>query len=237
MFSYRILLVATVLSTVTNTLAHPQLSQRAVSIIICNALNAYPKLTSNLQDKPACVNKHWDFRSMRELGDDWVKTDGPLKFSSEGLVMGMKPPTNFEQYESDKGEIFNVDLGTGFGMNASFHMQFGRVTATMRASTNKGIITNLVAMGDNGDEIDTEFVGGHPDRFESNYFWGEDLIYTVNGGKHAVSSPNGIGDWHEYSINWTPEKLEWYLDGTLVRTRLQSDTCSGRGCVYPTAPA
>ncbi|KAG2186042.1 hypothetical protein INT43_002480, partial [Umbelopsis isabellina] len=184
----------------------------------------------------ACKSGHWDFASMKELGDDWVQTDGPLDFSSEGLVMRLEPPTNFEQYDDDRGETLNAHLGTGFGMNATFYMQYGRVTARMRASTVKGIITNFVNMGDNGDEIDTEFVGGHPERFESNYFWGQQLIYTVNGGKHAITSPNGIADMHEYTINWTPERLEWYLDGTLVRTRLQSDTCGDNGCVYPTAP-
>lgn len=151
--------------------------------------------------------------------------------------MKVDPPSNFGQYENDLGETLNTELGTGFGMNSTFYMQFGRVTARMRASTMPGIITNFVNMADNGDEIDIEFVGGHPNRFESNYFWGQDIIYTVNGGKHSVSSPNGIADIHEYTINWTPERLEWYLDGNLVRTKLQADTCDDNGCAYPTAPA
>lgn len=35
---------------------------------------------------------------------------------------------------------------------------------------------------------------------------------------------NTYDNWHEYEIKWTPEKIEWYVDGELGRSVLKSST-------------
>jgi beta-glucanase (GH16 family) len=82
-------------------------------------------------------------------------------------------------------------------------------------------------------EIDaSEIYGSRPDVTESN-FWraGGD----AGAGDHNVNNPpsgnsganinppnayvaGGTTNWHRYGINWAPAKLQWFIDGVLVRT-------------------
>lgn len=74
--------------------------------------------------------------------------------------------------------------------------------------------------------------------FRTNYFWGKTVEYTVNGGIHEV--PNGAVDqtFHKYTIDWTPDKIDWLVDDKVVRSRLKADTCDGKGqCKFPSQPA
>ncbi len=82
-------------------------------------------------------------------------------------------------------------------------------------------------------EIDiSEIYGSRPDVTESN-FWRANG--DVGAGNHNVNNPpsgaNGINinppnaylaggttGWHRYGINWTGSKLQWFIDGVLVRT-------------------
>lgn len=36
--------------------------------------------------------------------------------------------------------------------------------------------------------------------------------------------PNTFSQWHDYEIDWTPEKISWSVDGQLARTVLKKDT-------------
>lgn len=46
-------------------------------------------------------------------------------------------------------------------------------------------------------------------------------------------------EWHDYEIRWTPEKIEWYVDGELGRTQLKSETWNetANQWDYPQTPA
>jgi beta-glucanase (GH16 family) len=82
-------------------------------------------------------------------------------------------------------------------------------------------------------EIDvTEIYGSKPDISESNFHKADGQIgaQNVNVGNLASDS-NGINinppnafvagatnDWHTYGINWTANRLDWYIDGVLVRS-------------------
>jgi len=67
------------------------------------------------------------------------------------------------------------------------------------------------------DEIDFEWIGSKPLEAQSNYF-GKGNTETYNrGGVHPVSS-DAAQNFHKYSIEWTKEKITWFLDDQLVRT-------------------
>jgi beta-glucanase (GH16 family) len=82
-------------------------------------------------------------------------------------------------------------------------------------------------------EVDvTEIYGSRPDVSESNFHRTGGNIGAAN---HNVNSPGssstgknvnppnafvagGTNSWHTYGVNWTANKLEWFVDGVKVRT-------------------
>ena len=82
-------------------------------------------------------------------------------------------------------------------------------------------------------EVDVfEIYGSRPDVAESNF---HKTGGNIGAGAHNVNSPpssslgkninppnafvaGGTQNWHTYGINWTANKLEWFIDGIKVRT-------------------
>jgi hypothetical protein len=82
-------------------------------------------------------------------------------------------------------------------------------------------------------EVDvSEIYGPRPDISESNYHRTGGNIgardHNVNSPPSSAAGANinppnafvtgGTNGWHRYGINWTGTKLEWFVDGVLVRT-------------------
>lgn len=67
-------------------------------------------------------------------------------------------------------------------------------------------------------EIDVwEWYAHQPDRYITNFFNAEGC-----GAEYRYSYPNGAADvldWHRYSIEWTKEKIDFFIDQTLVVSR------------------
>lgn len=109
-------------------------------------------------------------------------------------------------------------------------MHYGRLSATLKSAPVGGAITAVILLADGGDEIDVELLGGEqkgrahepltaiclfvclfvdvrwligdPNHVQSNYFYGHNILYTVNGGYHEISGPAVFDDYHTYSIDW-----------------------------------
>jgi beta-glucanase (GH16 family) len=45
-----------------------------------------------------------------------------------------------------------------------------------------------------------------------------------NSGNISVDGDDTFNDWHTYEIDWTPEKVDWVVDGSILRTLKKSDT-------------
>jgi beta-glucanase (GH16 family) len=85
---------------------------------------------------------------------------------------------------------------------------------------------------DYGEMDVTEIYGSKPDISESNFHRAGGNIgarnHNVNNPTSSSSSLNvnapnplvagGTNGWHTYGINWTGTRLDWYIDGILVRT-------------------
>lgn len=62
--------------------------------------------------------------------------------------------------------------------------------------------------------------GGTPHFYDKNIGdqWDQDT--TGSGGK-AYTNPSGADfndDYHVFGINWSPDKIEWYVDGVIYNT-------------------
>lgn len=159
------------------------------------------------KDKASC-----DFTSGE--CDAFSELDGTsLEYNDKGAVFAIKKDGNAPTVETDK------------------YIFFGRVDVDLQIAPGGGIITSVVLESDDLDEIDWEWVGSDDGHVLTNYFGkgGDDGTYN-RGGTHDVSSASST--FHTYSIDWTPESINWMVDGTSVRTLSKADA-NGK---YPQSP-
>ncbi|KAF1735392.1 putative glycosidase crf1 [Beauveria bassiana] len=118
-------------------------------------------------------------------------------------------------YDS-RGAIVAMDApGQAPTLRSDNYLFFGRVDVEMQAAPGKGIVTSLVLLSDDLDEIDFETVGFDNKQIQSNYFSkGDDSVFD-RGGNHAVDNP--LGAIHKYTFEWTPEKIDWIINGAVVK--------------------
>ncbi|KAM3486138.1 hypothetical protein MY8738_000640 [Beauveria namnaoensis] len=107
---------------------------------------------------------------------------------------------------------------------------FGRVEVEMQAAPGPGVISTVVLLSDDLDEIDWEAIGSDTNRIQSNIFSKGDQNYHKLGGFHPVDGVSG--KFHKYTIDWTPRRIEWSVDGTVQRTL----TAEEAGARFPTSP-
>ncbi|KAJ2987991.1 hypothetical protein NUW58_g4214 [Xylaria curta] len=121
------------------------------------------------------------------------------------------------KFNEKDGAVFTIsDRGHSATLASNFYFFFGRTEVLMKAARGQGIISSIVWGSDTLDEVDWEFKGGNETWVFSNYFGKGNTNVTGTGGDHPVSG--SIYDLHNYTSVWTKDKLEWHLDGQLIRT-------------------
>jgi beta-glucanase (GH16 family) len=145
---------------------------------------------------------------------------------------------------------FNTSIGTvGYGANgleftvaqkgdmptviSNFYIFWGSVSVVMRAAKGQGIISTIVLLSDDLDEVDWEMMGGNATFAESNYF-GKGNTTTYDRADYHEASSDLRDNFHNYTTHWTSSQLEWWLDGNLVRTLQYGDALGGAN--YPQTP-
>jgi beta-glucanase (GH16 family) len=136
-------------------------------------------------------------------------------------------------YDSTNGATFTISKqGDSPTIRSTFYIFFGRVEIWMKAAAGTGIISSVMFLSDDLDEIDWEFMGGNHTHAETNYFgkgvedYHNAIYYPVTGGI--------IDDFHNYTTHWTKDALDFYIDGQLVRTLLPKD--ANNTLYYPQTP-
>lgn len=125
------------------------------------------------------------------------------------------------------------EAGEAPTFTSSKYMFFGTVEVTMRTAKGAGIITTIVLESDVLDEIDWEWLGGVDGTVQSNFFSkGDTSSYGKLESELAVPGGDDKGTFHTYTLDWTPEKLEWKIDGVSLRTL----TYAGNENTYPQTP-
>ena len=189
------------------------------TLAIAQTFTACNPLNSTCPADPALgTNTTWHFD--QEHGDPkiWNTTNG------DGLTY------------NDGGAQFQINSeGMSPTMQSTFYIMFGMVTVQMQAASGTGIISSIVLESDDLDEVDWEFMGGNTTHVETNYFgkgntttFDRAIYYPLPDG----SAPQA--DWHNYTTNWTAAKIDWLIDGVLVRTLNFSDANGGQN--FPQTP-
>ncbi|QDS70497.1 hypothetical protein FKW77_010152 [Venturia effusa] len=141
------------------------------------------------------------------LGDaskaNWQASGKPVVYADNSLLLTMAPDT------------------VGTLLASTHYVWYGKISATMTSSQGQGVVTAFIMMSDVKDEIDFEFVGTDTEHVQTNYY-SQGVTNYNNGGN--VSASNTVSTTHTYTIDWTPDKIDWIVDGAVLRTKKRSDT-------------
>ncbi|KAK2744358.1 hypothetical protein FQN57_004252 [Myotisia sp. PD_48] len=145
----------------------------------------------------------------------WNTTSGEIVSGKEGaefkIVMKLDSPT----------------------IQSHFYIFFGRVEAHVKAAHGKGVISSVILQSETLDEIDWEWIGSDSEHVQTNYFGKGDNTTYDRGKEHKIANP--IEDFRNYTLIWTKEKIEWYVDNDLIRTLLYDEAKGGTR--FPQTPS
>ncbi|KAL5598697.1 hypothetical protein BROUX41_003390 [Berkeleyomyces rouxiae] len=163
---------------------------------------------------PVCESKtyKWDdpdriVSTSKYLGDpskaDWVYQGNPLEY--DGNILLTMPKNS-----------------VGTVMATSTYMWYGNVKARFKTSRGAGVVTAFILMSDVKDEIDYEFIGADLSTAQTNYYF--QGIPDYNNGGNISEISNTFDEFHDYEIRWTPDQIDWLVDGRVGRTKKRADT-------------
>jgi beta-glucanase (GH16 family) len=133
----------------------------------------------------------------------------------------------------------------------NFYILFGHVDVVMQVAPGTGIISSSVLLSDDFDEIDWEFSGNNfnmaqyyssgnvPAQYQhgmgQNNYFGKGITGSYDRGQwQNITNPQTT--FHTYSVDWNPTRLQWLVDGQVVRT-LVAANCDNNTHQYPQTPS
>lgn len=150
-----------------------------------------------------------------------------------------EPDPNFQEYEPCPLICYN-STGATFQISHRFenpqmvslgYIYHGTVEADILAAAGTGIILSFYLQSDDKDEIDiAEIFGNNHLLFQTNYFSKGDLS-TYGKGIYVSIPSSPLYNYHRYGVRWTPDEIEWTVDGATVR---HVKRVSGEG--FPESP-
>jgi beta-glucanase (GH16 family) len=178
---------------------------------------------------PVCKDRTTKFDNLdrvqdisKFLGDpktaDWVSQGEPV--INDGTVLLTMP----------KGSVGTVISSTDY-------MWYGNVKARMKTSRGRGVVTAFILFSDVKDEIDYEWVGVDLETAQTNYYFQGITNYT--NSENITDLSDSFKNWHDYEMRWTPDKIDWVVDGKTERTveRKYTFNATSNQYEFPQTPA
>ncbi|KAK1961643.1 family 16 glycosyl hydrolase [Colletotrichum sublineola] len=136
-------------------------------------------------------------------------------------------------YSADGAEFVLAKQGDAPTIETSWYFFFGRAEVLMKAAPGTGVVSSVVIESDDLDEVDWEWIGGKDAEVQTNYFGKGNTSSFDRGAFHTVAASQG--EFHNYTIDWTPDAVTWYINSNLVRTLNFADAVGGMN--FPQTPA
>lgn len=149
-------------------------------------------------------------------GSTWNTTNGNLVYGTQGAEFTI----------SKKGDAPTIQ--------SNFYIFFGEVEVWMKAAPGQGVVSTIVLESDDLDEIDLEIIGSNTTHIENNYYGKGNTTDEAAKAKWYPTTGAPQDSFHNYTTRWTNETLEWYVDGSIVRTLAYADAVGGKN--YPQTP-
>ncbi|RMZ78175.1 hypothetical protein DV738_g4080, partial [Chaetothyriales sp. CBS 135597] len=136
------------------------------------------------------------------------------------------------RYDEDGAQFVINQRGDSPTVKTNFHIFFGQLEVHLKAAKGQGVVSSIVLQSDDLDEVDWEWIGGNSSYVQTNYFGkGNTSSY---GRETWEPVEDAAENFHNYTINWTSEKLEWYVDTKLIRTLDYEEANGGKN--FPQTP-
>jgi beta-glucanase (GH16 family) len=171
------------------------------------------KMKMNSLDKVVDIGKY--------LGDsdkaDWVAQGEPVVFKDNVLLTMPKD-------------------SVGTLLSSTVYMWYGNVKARFKTSRGAGVITAFILFSDVKDEIDYEFVGTELGDAQTNYYFQGITNYE---NSENITLSDTFANYHDYEIRWTPDRIEWWVDGKMGRSLDKKDTwnATSKNFMFPQTPS
>ncbi|CVL03478.1 probable rAsp f 9 allergen [Fusarium mangiferae] len=136
------------------------------------------------------------------------------------------------KYTSDGAEFTVAKQGDAPTIQSKWYMFFGRMEVHLKAAPGTGIVSSVVLLSDVLDEVDWEWLGGSDGEVQTNYYGKGNDSSDTRSATFPVT--NTQEEFHNYTIHWTKESCEWYINGVAVRTVNYADALGGEN--YPQTP-
>ncbi|KAJ1966362.1 putative glycosidase CRH2 [Dipsacomyces acuminosporus] len=187
----------------------------------CEAGNSYS--SDSCWQTAHCVKNTVNFGSSNAFAQIADYKGDP---SSTAFVSQFEPSNAKQNNGQLELTLVKQSDGKGFGATVinTRAIQYGTVSTVMRSgSVSGGVVSSFIIRNDAiGDEIDFEFVGADKSTVQSNYYWHNQLDYTKMVKSPVL--PDTTKEFHTYQIQWTPEQIEWSVNGKPFRTVKRSET-------------
>ena len=141
-------------------------------------------------------------------------------------------PSNFASTGDGGGqltlrrELTSVRKYTSAALSTRDRYRYGRFAADLMSAKVPGLVTGMfLHRNAPRQEIDIEFVGNDTTKMLVNTFFnpGDEGIRPEHGHRgtpELVELDFDAADaFHRYEIDWTPERVQWWVDGELVCER------------------
>jgi beta-glucanase (GH16 family) len=132
-------------------------------------------------------------------------------------------------YDSQGAQFRIAKQGQAPTIQTNYYFFFGRVDVTMKSAPGQGIVSSIVLQSDDLDEVDWEFLGGVDNKVQTNFFGKGNTTSYDRMIQYDVESAQEI--YHTYSLDWTAERLQWMIDGVVVRELKYTDAVALSGKV------
>lgn len=178
---------------------------------------------------PTCLDKSYTFDSLDRVvpidkfqGDpnvaDWTVDGTPLIYNGS-LLLTMAKDT------------------VGTVIASTRYVLYGKVSARLKTSRGRGVVTAFITMSNVKDEVDFEWIGASINTAQTNYYHKGFLDY--HNSVHVQKLSNTFENYHTYEVDWRPDEITWSIDGVVCRTKKRSETWNNKTeeYDYPQTPA
>lgn len=140
-------------------------------------------------------------------------------------------------YSDEDSTVIAMPKNSGGSvLSSTRYIWYGKISARLKTSRDKGVVSAFILFSDVEDEIDNEWIGSNLTQLQTNYYYEGVLNYTHG---HKIGTTDTFSNYHTYEIDWQEDKLTWSVDGKVGRTLHKNDTynTTTKKYMYPQTPS
>ncbi|KAJ9063363.1 putative glycosidase CRH2 [Entomophthora muscae] len=185
----------------------------------CHPANSFTSASCGGSSSATCDRKVYNLATSSIVsgpnsgGADFV-VSGDYEVRGDAVILKMSKP------------------GSGSAMYSTRYLSYGRISADFKTSRTGGVVSSIILQSQDKDEIDVEWVGKNLYEVQTNWF--KRGIFPTWPATDGVNFPtdNSWARFHTYTIDWSPRRIQWFIDGRLLRQQDTNDPSR-----FPSSPS